>query len=127
MPLDVAHRMLREVLVDFGHDLDLYFRGNPSAQVGQRFRRSGDHERRRVALAHEVSKRLRDALGETVFLKMMPVGRLDRAADARARGGEGPAGPVGPLIVGGRIVVELPQYMARLILRRFSSWTLLYG
>src|SRR5271166_4462316 len=98
--------MSGEVFVDLCDRPRLYHVREGAAQVSQCPRRGGDHDRGRVAFAHQAVQRFGHALCEPVLLDFMPVRRLHGAAPRRAGAGEGAAGPVGPLLMGGRIVVD---------------------
>src|ERR1043166_7186717 len=106
MLLDLADRMLGEVLVDLGDDPPLDVGMEGMAQLRQRARRRRHDQGLGVALAHELLHGGSDAMGETLLLELVPVGGVEAAALAGLGALEAATGLVAALLVRRRIVVD---------------------
>ena len=78
--LDVANGMLCQVFVNLGNDERLYVRMKCAPQIGQRPRRSHDHDSGNPVRTNQPLHRRRDLAHKAMLFDMMPIYRLDRAA-----------------------------------------------
>ena len=97
--LDLADRMLGQVLADLGDNPALHIGMERVPQLRQRPRRRRHDERIYLALAHQHFHCGSHALGEAVFFEVVPVGHLHAAAPVRVCPGESASGAVGTLLM----------------------------
>jgi hypothetical protein len=106
VPLNLSNGMLGQVFANFRDNSILHVRVQGASQIRKRARRGGNDQRLHVARANELFHSNSNMTHETMFLNFMPIGRFHTAAKIRARTLECPPGTIGPLFMGGRVVVH---------------------
>jgi len=106
MLLDLADRMLGEILVDLGDDPSLHVGMEGVSELRQRARRCGDDQRLGVAFAYEPLHGGGDALGKPLLLELVPVGRVEAAALIGVGSLEAASRPIGALLAAGRVLID---------------------